>query len=511
MTPDATVDELLEYVAAHGIVLAREGHRLRYDAPRDAFGPDVLAALTRHKRELLARLELEDRGRDTVVATAPVSVQQLGLLGRSRQDPVPQVWNIPLRISLTGPVDPAALHTALDGLVARHHALRCRFAQVEGERWRQEVLAPRSVPLPVRDLTGLDAVRRAERVEEECAAAVDTAFDLTSGTWPAWSLLRTGDDAWVLMFVVHHICVDGWAVTVLLRDLAELYRAAVCGRPPELPERVAQCTDYAREQAAKAAGPGGNGRELAYWAGRFADLPADLDLPLDHPRPPRASGRGRTARLTLERGSADALRALCRERGVTPFAVTTAAFAVLLSSLTGRDDLPVVTNYANRPRGNMEHLVTTTATGVVLRLRLDRAARFADLVDQVVSRTVEGIDHLLPLSALRRGLLEEYGLRLPGAFPIGMTFQNSLDLTLDLPGIRAEVMDQPTEGARRDCSFGVVPQGDTYELYVEYATDLWDPSTADGWLGGYAAVLDAVCHRFEAPLDSLPGMGVGVR
>lgn len=51
----------------------------------------------------------------------------------SRLTGVSEAYHMPLAVELAGPLDRAALARALDALVARHEALRTRFASVAGE------------------------------------------------------------------------------------------------------------------------------------------------------------------------------------------------------------------------------------------------------------------------------------------------------------------------------------------------------------------------------------------
>ena len=110
--------------------------------------------------------------------------------------------------------------------------------------------------------------------------------------------------------------------------------------------------------------------QLAFWRGALAGAPAVLELPADRPRPARASGRGGAVAATLGAEHVDALKAVGRQAGATPFMTLLAAYYALLHRLTGEVDLVVGTPVANRRRPELEGLIGFFANTLVLRAGL---------------------------------------------------------------------------------------------------------------------------------------------
>lgn len=501
---DCSLEALLAYAAREDVRLSTYGGKLRYDAPAHSAGPGLEGALRRHKAALLARLRDEDApdaavlDEETVEERELAGTEQRGMVMRHEVTKEPQVWNVALRVRLEGPLDTAALEGALEKLIHRHQSLRCRFvwktdteAQPPVRRLWQEVLAPRPVPLPVEDISGLPPQKREERLEAACATASATPFDMARGVRPLVRLLRTGPESSTLMLVLHHVSCDGWSVSVLLRDLGRLYRDAVGQGPPEpLAPPTAQCTDYARLQASTGPDEREYRRRLDYWARQLADCPTDNPLPADNPRPAELSGRGGISQTDVPPELFAALRHFARDSGTTPFAVTLAALATMLHQRTGREELVVTSAYANRAHPSTETMVTCTSAVLALRLRPGKDGTLSGLCRQVMTGLAGGIANFLTYRQIKEGLARHHGLRLPDVLPLSMTYQNSLDLRLDLPGITATVTDQAAAASRRESTFGLVPHPDgTAHLYTEYSTDLFHPETAQAWLTDYISTL----------------------
>ncbi|MEU6126202.1 amino acid adenylation domain-containing protein, partial [Streptomyces sp. NPDC047123] len=424
-----------------------------------------------------------------VVGRAPVTAQQSAFITRHRTHPRPQIYNVAMRLTLTGALDVPALRTALSELVARHEALRTRFVQDGGEWW-QEALRARPLALPEEDLLARHgspdaAGREAERVAAEVAA---DPFDIDAELAPNLRLLRTDRDRWVLLFVLHHAACDGWSVSVLLRELAALYRAAATGEPHGLAAEVPQPGEYARWQREQNRTQD-KGRLVDYWARELKDAPFALPLPVDRPRPDELSGAGDVVLFTVDRAARADVEALARRHRTTPFVVTAAAFARLVAQAGGDPDVLLGISYANRERREFEALAACTVSSFTLRVRGGAAASFGALVDQVARSSVGAIDHAAPIRAVAAEVGAALGTEVPDRLPLGFQYQSSLETEVELPGLTTAVEDLAVPGARSEFNFGLIPTGDVLSGYLEYSTDLWDRATVEAWTTAYVDLL----------------------
>jgi hypothetical protein len=283
--------ELLELFNRNAIGLVADGDTLRCKAPRGFLTPELRAALSRHKHQLIAILTGQADSvtgqADSVSGQADSLTGQTGTETISRRPPdagpLPlsfpqrQLWfldqlapgnpfyNNPAALGLHGSLDAAALRHSLTEIVRRHEALRTVFDSVDGEP-RQRVLPAAPVPLPVTDLTQLPELHDAERAERARLAAradAQAPFDLATGPLLRAGLLRLSDDEHHLLLNVHHIVADGWSVGILVRELATLYGCWLRGEPSPLPESAVQYPDYALWQRARLRG-GELQRQLGY-------------------------------------------------------------------------------------------------------------------------------------------------------------------------------------------------------------------------------------------------------
>ncbi|AGL16495.1 condensation domain-containing protein [Actinoplanes sp. N902-109] len=408
-------------------------------------------------------------------AEAPVTVQQETMLTAVAGAPRPQVYNVATRIRFAGHLDVPALADALDTLIGRHVALRSRFAGSPGDLRQQEIEPPSPV-LRVTDLRDLPGPV-AEGIADDLARAMaERPFDLTRSTVPVCRLLRFAAGRADLILVTHHITTDGWALALVLRELAELYRAATTGTPIELPDPGAQSTGYARWQKAQ----GADDLRLDHWRQALEGVDLALPLPTDRPRPATPTGAGGTVRLRAAEGTRSSVERLARARGVTPFIVAAAALAELLSRFSGRDRVLLSVSYAQRERREFESMVTCTRLAIGLLAPV--SGSFDDVVDGVAGAALQSLEHPVPLGRV----LDELGL---AAAPVGLAFQNFPDGDATWPGLSVTTEDIAPAAARGDAVFGLTEAAGEYQAFLEYSSDLWTETSAERLLSDYLRAL----------------------
>ncbi|HEY7426696.1 MAG TPA: condensation domain-containing protein, partial [Gemmataceae bacterium] len=469
-----------------------------------------VAHLSPERRELLERLLRQES-----VASPP------GILPRNGGGDVPlsfaqeQLWfldqlgpgnpayNIAATVRFGGTLDPVALEQALRALVCRHDILRTTFVARAGQP--VQLVAP-NLPLavPLVDLCGLPEIERESRVRELAVAEARKPFDLACGPLLRASLLRLGDDEHLLLLTVHHIAADGWSMRVLVRELAEVYEAFAAGHEVLLPELPAQYADHAIRQRQSLQGQV-LGEQLAYWRERLAGASPVLNLPTDHPRPTTQAYCGARHPFRLPAGLAEAVRAMGRQYGCTPFMVLLATFQALLSRYSGQDDLCVGSTIAGRDRLEVEGLVGFFANTLVLRGDLSGNPSFAELLSRVRETCLGAYAHQeLPFERLVEELRPQRDLSRSPLFQVLFSFDLEPETRLELPGLTLEFSEVDTGTAKFDLSLYIREGAAGLGGYLEYDTDLFEAETAARMVGHWQTLLDAAITEPSLPLSELP-------
>jgi amino acid adenylation domain-containing protein/non-ribosomal peptide synthase protein (TIGR01720 family) len=436
-------------------------------------------------------------------AALPLSFGQERLWFLWRFDPADVSYVVPLALRVSGALSLDVLRRALGALVQRHEVLRTTFASVDG-RPGQLIHDAIDAPLPLTDLRALLAADREEAARLRVVAAAARPFDLVAGPLFRAELVCLDAAEHLLVVTMHHIVSDAWTMGLLNRDLAALYGALAQGAPSPLPALPLQYADYAAWQRRVLSGPALDA-ELAHWEARLAGAPAALALPADRPRPRVASGRGAQHVFSVPRATAQALAALGRREGATLFMTLLAAFDALLHRCSGQDDLVVGTPIANRTHADTERLAGFFVNTLALRVTVDGARPFRDLLARVREACLDAYAHQdAPFERVVERLAPA---RDPGCTPIFQVMfvlQNAPAPPPALAGLSLRRVPLESTTAPFELTLVAVEQPDGLALAFEYATDRFDAATVARLAGHLGVLLDAVAADPRRPVRELP-------
>ena len=409
-------------------------------------------------------------------------------------------YNQCFSLTLRGPLSPESMQAALRQVMDRHDALRVTI-DADGEH--QRISGPSAIALPVVDLSQQAPQLRAAEIARLLQAEITKPFDLAAGPLLRATLVREAADLHRLIVTVHHIVCDGWSSAVLFGDLGALYTADRQGLRARLPDAVPY-RDYLARDAARADDAQARADE-EYWLQRYADSVPVLDLPVDRPRPGLKSFNGARQELRLAESLCRALKSAGAKHGCTPFVTLLAAFEVLLSRLSGQEDLVVGVPMAGQAQLESGHLVGHCVNMIPLRCQVEPAARFVDHLKSARHAFLEAQAHQqLTFGSLVRKLNVAWD---PGRTPlVAVTFNiDRIGAPFDFGDLTLERVESP---AKRFVNFevavNVVDHGRDLVIECEYNTDLYTDATIGRWLGHFQTLLEAIAADPGERVDALP-------
>ncbi|WP_108832297.1 non-ribosomal peptide synthetase [Actinomyces sp. Marseille-P3109] len=496
-------------IGGHSLLATRVASRVR-----EEFGVEVPIRLIFDAptvREFASHLSRLHAGHERVIpqnrtALTPASYAQRRLWFLDRFEGPSPTYVIPFSLRLRGPVDREAMRAAVVDVVSRHEALRTVFVEREGNVYQQVL------DIEVCHVPWTEQAVSADQLSEALSRAARMPFSLDRDLpiRADYMILRP-DDA-VLLLSLHHIAADGWSLPNLSRDLSHAYKARRAGFAPQWEPLPVQYADYSlwQQRVLKQDGPGSvRDQQLDYWREALRDLPDELPIRWDHPRPDVSTFQGRTVPVELSHDQVTRLRRLCLLTGSTMSMALHASLAAVLSRLGAGDDVPLGAPIAGRTDESLEPLVGFFVNTWVARVSLANDPTLMELLERVKRQSLDAYANQdIPFEYLVDELNPSRSTAHHPLFQVCLALQNNLRPQFDIPGL--EVTHEPVEMrvARFDLFFNLFEEVDSDGLAsvrgeVEYSTDILEPETVARLIGAWKTLLDTWLASPDTPLSSL--------
>lgn len=431
-----------------------------------------------------------------------LSHAQQGMWLVQAMQPDSAAYHIPSAARLLGRLDLAALKHAFQALSQRHEALRSSFHEEDGTLHVQ-VRDAIELPLDLHDLSHLPQAEQEANARQLLIELATRPIDLRQAPLLRLHLVRLGDEQHLLLLVMHHIVSDGWSMGVLVRELGQLYSAALNGTTVSLPALAVQYSDYAawqRQQLDATA----RQRHLDYWRQALGEPQPPLELFSYRPRPQVLGGQGARLSFQIDAAPAQALKQLCLSHGATLFMGLLGVLQLNLYLHSERAQAVIGTDVANRERSETEGLVGFFINQLALRGDVGGNPNFNALLQRLRPQVLEAFSHqALPFNTLVEALNPARSLAYNPLFQAKLVLQNQPDSALELPGLT--VLPERIEHGQSqlDLHLSVEERQGSLACTLKYNTDLFDEHSAEAFAGAFTRLLEQLVTAPELPVEAV--------
>ena len=411
-------------------------------------------------------------------------------------------YNMTAALRLQGKLNRSALQQTFRFLLQRHETLHTCFPLIDGKPTLN--VLPIADPLTITELSHLSTTQQAAQVEELIALHAGYTFDLQREALLRLQLLVLNQCEHILLVNMHHIISDGWSVTVFIREWIQAYTAFHAGATPHLSPLPVQYRDYASWQRLWLQGELLE-RHQHYWQHQLKEIPDLLELPTDFPRPKQSSHKGNRLFTQLDVELSQRINDFSHQHGCTLFMTLLSAFNVLLYRYSQQTDICVGSPIANRTQPNTESLIGFFANTLVLRSQLQPENGFLTLLKQTRQQALGAYAHQdIAFEQLVELLNPARSLSYHPLFQVMFVLQNQDAVTLELPEIQIDYLEQPATTARFDLTLTVTDSAAGLRLQWDYSTDLFRQERIQRMAQHFAHLLNQLLLQPELSLDSLP-------
>ncbi|MBT2273796.1 non-ribosomal peptide synthetase [Rhodococcus qingshengii] len=510
--PQVGLDDEFFELGGNSLIATRAAARLSRSL--DAVVPVRTLFDTRTVEELSSAIEVHvgTGSRKQLVAQdrperIPLSLAQQRMWVLNQMDTDASTYNIPMALRLAGQLDVDALKFALRDVISRHESLRTLYPS-DGLGPVQRIVGADLVPMFGEPTAVHDGAQMYTKVVESTTAGFDVSSEVPVRT----DLLQIGEDQYVFVLVAHHIAADGQSMGPLARDVMVAYEARTRGSAPSWSPLQVQYADFALWQRDVLGSVDDAGtiaaRQLDFWRTALDDLPTDVGLPTDRPRPVVQSAAAGAVQFTVDADVHSRLSDIARAKNATVFMTIHAALAVLISRLGGGSDFAIGTAVGGRGERALDDLVGMFVNTLALRTTVDAGARFEDLVSHVRDVDLAAFGEAdVPYEEIVEALPPRAG----GLFQIVLSLEPTAQTEFALADLTIGAVDSGVLTTKFDLQLTLTTAADGLGLsgLWLYSEDLFDKTTVESFAQRFVRVLEQVTDdptRQVGDLDLLTDM-----
>jgi amino acid adenylation domain-containing protein len=341
----------------------------------------------------------------------PLSAMQQGMLFHSLSAPGSGMYHEQVSVSLHGELDVAAFSRAWEQVVKRHPALRTSFVAQDLDEPIQVVCREVSLPWDQQDWRGLSPEQQSERFSAYLQTDREQGLNLFDPPVMRFAIFRIADDLHKFLWTYHHSLLDGWSVSLVLKEVYGFYEAFRQGQHLDIEPRR-PFRDYIKWL-----------RQLDlseaehFWRGKLKGFTAPTPLPVDqiHVKPSDERKDYESLTIKLSAATTGLLQSFVRQHHLTLNTVVQGGWAMLLSRHCGEEDIVFGATVAGRPAAleTVETMIGAFINTVPVRVQVSASDLLLPWLKQLQSQFAELRKHdhaslvkVQGWSEVHRGLFE---------------------------------------------------------------------------------------------------------
>lgn len=311
--------ESLRSLIAHCLSPAAGGYTPS-DFPRSGLDQSSLDLLIANSKD----------GVEDIYRLSPV---QRGILFQIQYEPESGAYALQFTGRLRGQLDVAAFTTAFQQVVSRHSILRTSFHWEELDDPVQVVHQRAQLPTVKQDWRGLTEPEQQARLADYLRADRLQGFDLNAAPLMRLTLLQLDEEVHQIVWSWHHLILDGWSFSLLMKEIVALYNSRNQHQEVQL-KRPRPYRDYIewleKQDSAQAE---------AFWRRTLGDLTTPTRVAQEtNPFIPSHAPDG-VREIKLSRETTEAMSQLAHRHQLTLNTLVQGAWALLLSRYSGEREV----------------------------------------------------------------------------------------------------------------------------------------------------------------------------
>jgi amino acid adenylation domain-containing protein len=420
-----------------------------------------------------------------------LSAAQKRMYTLQQMEPGGTSYNIPQINYLEEAIEKEKLIRVFQQLIQRHESLRTSFTVIEKEPL-QRIHEKVEFSVSYREVSDQEA--------PEIIKNFVKPFDLGMAPLIRVYFISTPGNKNVLMVDMHHIVADGISMSLLINEFMALLNGQ------ELPSLRLHYKDFAEWENSEVQQKRIRKQEQ-YWLEEFSEEPHQLVLPTDFQKPSAPSVEGASMLFKMGREKTFQLADLVKSENVTMFMVLLSVYYILLSKLSGQEEIIVGAAVAGRRHADLENVIGMFINMLALKNKAAKDKTYREFLQEVRERTLLAFENQdYQFDDLVTHIRNTYSYRHP-----------IFDVAFSLNQADGNVGEQQEkEMKNQDGDFVYEKKIARYELVLlgtefkdnlfyafEFRTSLFKKETIKGLGGYYKEIITMILENMDIKLEDI--------
>ncbi|MGD1920588.1 MAG: amino acid adenylation domain-containing protein [Pleurocapsa sp.] len=421
----------------------------------------------------------------------PLSPIQKGILFHSVLNPEDSVYVTQICLTLQGNINSDTVKQTWQEIINRHQVCRAAFRWEKKDKTFQVIYKQVELPWQEEDWQQYSAEKQENKLREHLAADKKQGFNLKRSPLIRISLIRLTATTYKLVWTQHHIILDGWSSSLILKEFFTIYNGYKCQASVPYSQYIAWL----------------NSQDIAtaenHWRSKLQDFVESTSIQV-YGQQLDKKPENKSQEIKLSSTITDNLKSLAAQHDLTLNTIIQGAFAILLSRYSNSKDTVYGTTTSGRPASfsGTESMVGLFINTLPMRVKLTDTELLLPWLKKLQQQQIENLQYeytslatVKDLSSLPPGIPLFENIFVFENYPIDTSLLTS-DRQINLSSIEInEYNNFPLT-----C---LVKVSSKISITIQYKSDRFDSNIINRILESFEYLLAQITKNIQQPLGKL--------
>ncbi|MCP4151940.1 MAG: hypothetical protein GY757_29635, partial [bacterium] len=229
-----------------------------------------------------------------------------------------------------------------------------------------------------------------------------------------------------------------------------------------------------------------------------------VNLYTDYPRPGVKSFEGRTLDFELGNRETTLLKSFSLEQDATLYMVLLAAFTLLLTKLSGQEEIVIGSPVECRKHEDLRQIIGMFINMLAMKNVVDESKRVPRFLEEVKRKALAAFDNQeYPFDELVERVTVKRDAGRNPLFDVIFTFQKTVVSEINIPGLKLMPYEQQRKIAKFDLGLmGTEVKGNAV-FSLEYCTRLFKQETVEGFIRYFKRILTQIIEEPDREISTI--------